>query len=42
MAEETDMDDSGIRVGQGYDVHRLVEGRLLVLGGIEIPFHHGS
>jgi 2-C-methyl-D-erythritol 4-phosphate cytidylyltransferase/2-C-methyl-D-erythritol 2,4-cyclodiphosphate synthase len=41
MAEETDMDDSGIRVGQGYDVHRLVEGRLLVLGGIEIPFHLG-
>ena len=41
MAEGNDMDDSGIRVGQGYDVHRLVEGRLLVLGGIEIPFHLG-
>lgn len=25
------------RVGQGYDVHRLVEGRPLVLGGVEIP-----
>jgi 2-C-methyl-D-erythritol 2,4-cyclodiphosphate synthase len=25
------------RVGQGYDVHRLVEGRKLVLGGVEIP-----
>lgn len=27
-----------IRVGMGYDVHRLVEGRDLILGGIEIPF----
>ncbi len=26
-----------LRIGQGYDVHRLVEGRRLVLGGIEIP-----
>ena len=26
-----------IRCGQGYDVHRLVEGRRLVLGGVEIP-----
>ena len=32
---------SGIRIGQGYDVHRLVEGRLLILGGVEIPFHMG-
>ncbi len=29
------------RVGQGYDVHRLVEGRRLVLGGEEIPFDRG-
>ena len=41
MAEVTDMDSSGIRIGQGYDVHRLVEGRLLILGGVEIPFHLG-
>ena len=41
MAEEMEMDSSGIRVGQGYDVHRLVEGRLLILGGVEIPFHLG-
>jgi len=41
MAEEMDMDSSGIRIGQGYDVHRLVEGRLLVLGGVEIPYHLG-
>ncbi|MCL2414677.1 MAG: 2-C-methyl-D-erythritol 2,4-cyclodiphosphate synthase [Bacteroidales bacterium] len=31
-----------IRIGQGYDVHRLVEGRKLVLGGIEIPHTKGS
>jgi 2-C-methyl-D-erythritol 2,4-cyclodiphosphate synthase len=30
-----------MRVGVGYDVHRLVEGRKLFLGGIEIPHHKG-
>ncbi|KAB2964122.1 MAG: 2-C-methyl-D-erythritol 2,4-cyclodiphosphate synthase [Thermoanaerobaculia bacterium] len=30
-----------LRVGQGYDVHRLVPGRRLVLGGEEIPFELG-
>ncbi len=30
-----------LRIGQGYDVHRLVEGRRLVLGGVEIPFERG-
>ncbi|WP_434510622.1 2-C-methyl-D-erythritol 2,4-cyclodiphosphate synthase [Desulfitobacterium sp. AusDCA] len=30
-----------IRVGIGYDVHALVEGRALILGGIEIPFERG-
>jgi len=30
-----------IRVGEGWDVHALVEGRKLVLGGIEIPFEKG-
>lgn len=29
------------RIGIGYDIHRLVEGRLLILGGIEIPFEKG-
>ncbi|HYP25515.1 MAG TPA: 2-C-methyl-D-erythritol 2,4-cyclodiphosphate synthase [Blastocatellia bacterium] len=29
------------RVGIGYDLHRLVEGRKLVLGGVEIPFDKG-
>ncbi len=30
-----------MRVGMGYDVHPLVEGRRLVLGGVEIPFERG-
>ncbi|TEB08319.1 2-C-methyl-D-erythritol 2,4-cyclodiphosphate synthase [Pelotomaculum schinkii] len=30
-----------MRVGFGYDVHRLVEGRPLVLGGVEIPYDKG-
>ena len=29
------------RIGQGYDVHRLVEGRKLILGGVEIPYEKG-
>jgi 2-C-methyl-D-erythritol 2,4-cyclodiphosphate synthase len=29
------------RVGQGYDVHRLVPGRRLILGGAEIPYERG-
>lgn len=30
-----------MRTGMGYDVHRLVEGRKLILGGVEIPFEKG-
>ena len=30
-----------MRIGIGYDVHRLTEGRKLVLGGVEIPFDKG-
>lgn len=30
-----------IRVGLGYDIHRLVEGRKLFLGGLEIPYNKG-
>lgn len=33
--------DSDIRVGHGYDVHRLVEGRKLIIGGVEIPYEKG-
>jgi 2-C-methyl-D-erythritol 2,4-cyclodiphosphate synthase len=29
------------RIGIGYDIHRLVQGRKLVLGGVEIPFEKG-
>ena len=30
-----------MRIGSGYDVHRLTEGRKLILGGVEIPFEKG-
>ena len=30
-----------MRVGMGYDVHRLVEGRKLILGGVDIPYEKG-
>lgn len=30
-----------IRIGHGYDVHRLVNGRELILGGVEIPYEKG-
>jgi 2-C-methyl-D-erythritol 2,4-cyclodiphosphate synthase len=35
------MSDIGIRIGHGYDVHKLVEGRKLILGGVEIPYERG-
>jgi len=37
----TAADDPGWRVGTGYDLHRLVEGRPLILGGIAIPYERG-
>ena len=30
-----------MRIGQGYDVHRLVKGRELVLGGVKVPYEKG-
>ncbi|WP_026688649.1 2-C-methyl-D-erythritol 2,4-cyclodiphosphate synthase [Alteribacter aurantiacus] len=30
-----------LRIGQGFDVHQLVEGRPLIIGGIEIPYEKG-
>lgn len=30
-----------MRIGMGYDVHKLVEGRKLVLGGVEVPYEKG-
>jgi 2-C-methyl-D-erythritol 2,4-cyclodiphosphate synthase len=32
---------TNLRIGHGYDVHRLVEGRRLILGGVEIPWERG-
>lgn len=34
-------DYMNLRVGQGYDVHKLVQNRKLILGGVEIPFEMG-
>ncbi len=36
---ENSMD--GLRIGHGYDVHRLVDGRKLIIGGVEIPYEKG-
>ncbi len=33
--------ESSMRIGHGYDVHRLAEGRALVLGGVHIPYKKG-
>lgn len=32
----------GFRIGSGIDFHRLVEGRKLIIGGVEIPHHKGA
>ncbi len=32
---------TGLRIGQGYDVHRLQSGRPLILGGVSIPYERG-
>ena len=32
---------TNLRIGHGYDVHRLTEGRKLILGGVEIPYERG-
>lgn len=32
---------TNLRIGHGYDVHRLTEGRKLILGGVEIPWEKG-
>ena len=31
-----------MRIGQGYDIHRLISGRTLLLGGVDIPFEKGE
>mgnify|MGYP003295929174 CR=1 FL=1 len=30
-----------MRIGMGYDVHKLVEGRKLIIGGVDIPYEKG-
>lgn len=35
------MNFSDIRIGHGYDVHKLVENRALILGGVNIPYEKG-
>ena len=35
------MDDLNFKIGSGFDVHRLVRGRNLILGGVDIPFEKG-
>jgi len=35
------MNALNIRVGEGWDIHALVAGRKLMLGGVEVPFHLG-
>ena len=35
------MNESVMRIGSGYDSHRLIEGRKLIIGGVEIPFDKG-
>ncbi|MFH2093877.1 MAG: 2-C-methyl-D-erythritol 2,4-cyclodiphosphate synthase [Pseudomonadota bacterium] len=35
------MGQCGIKTGSGYDVHKLVEGRKLIIGGVDIEFHKG-
>ncbi len=32
---------TSLRIGHGYDVHRLVDGRPLILGGVNVPFSQG-
>jgi 2-C-methyl-D-erythritol 2,4-cyclodiphosphate synthase len=31
-----------VRIGHGFDAHRLVEGRKLILGGVEVPYERGA
>jgi len=39
--EDLPKEKSAMRIGHGYDVHKLVEGRKLILGGVEIPYTKG-
>ena len=39
--EDIPEEEKAMRIGHGYDVHRLAEGRKLILGGVEIPVEKG-
>ncbi len=41
LGERRTGEKGNMRIGYGYDVHRLTEGRRLILGGVEIPFEKG-
>ncbi len=41
LAQALMKEDKGMRIGHGYDVHKLVEDRLLILGGVTIPYEKG-
>ncbi len=42
MSKENETQNPHLRIGTGYDVHRLVNDRELVLGGVKIPFEKGT
>ncbi len=41
LAERGEGSMCGFRIGHGYDVHQLVEGRRLIIGGVDIPYEKG-
>jgi hypothetical protein len=36
------LNEPSLRIGHGFDIHRLIEGTKLVIGGVHIPFHLGA
>ena len=41
LIERGEVEVCAFRIGHGYDVHRLVEGRKLIIGGVDIPYEKG-
>jgi hypothetical protein len=41
VGDDDNDDEPVIRIGHGYDIHRLIEGTPLVIGGVTIPFKLG-
>ena len=42
LAAAVSLPEPALRIGHGFDIHRLVEGTKLVVGGVTIPFHLGA